>query len=174
MIDKLKAFFKVEPQEEGKKESFADRIKQLRDKCLDLIKKLDKQAQAIYIGLIVAMIILAPWLVGFFTMISLALEGQYSLSFAASQSAGQYMIIGLFPGLGLASTIFVYILGLGVMMLTIIIRSPDLSPISETDERGVNFAVDGTYGTAKWMSKDEAKKVFCVGDIRDATGYILG
>ena len=40
MIDKLKAFFKVEPQEEGKKESFADRIKQLRDKCLDLIKKL--------------------------------------------------------------------------------------------------------------------------------------
>lgn len=174
MIDKLKAFFKVEPQEEGKKESFADCIKQLRDKCLDLIKKLDKQAQAIYIGLIVAMIILAPWLVGFFTMISLALEGQYSLSFAASQSAGQYMIIGLFPGLGLASTIFVYILGLGVMMLTIIIRSPDLSPISETDERGVNFAVDGTYGTAKWMSKDEAKKVFCVGDIRDATGYILG
>lgn len=99
MIDKLKAFFKVEPQEEGKKESFADRIKQLRDKCLDLIKKLDKQAQAIYIGLIVAMIILAPWLVGFFTMISLALEGQYSLSFAASQSAGQYMIIGLFQDL---------------------------------------------------------------------------
>lgn len=173
ILDKLRAFFQEPDGREGK-ETFTERVRESKDKFSELVRRLDKQARAIYLGLVVALVVLAPWVVGFFTMISLAFDGMYSLGFAVSQSPLQYYVIGIFPGLGLGGTLFVIVLGLCIIMLTIIIRSPDLSPIAETDERGVSYAVDATYGSARWMSKKEAQKVYCVGDIKDATGYILG
>lgn len=173
ILSKLRAFFSEPPDQEGSL-SFSQRTKESKDKFIELVKRLDKQTKAIYMGIAIAVFLLTPWLVGFFTMISLALEGRYSFAFASSQSPLQYIIIGIFPGLGLGSTLFVYLLGACLIMLTIIIRSPDLSQIAETDERGVSYAVNATYGSARWMSKKEAAQVYCVGDIKDATGYILG
>lgn len=173
IFEKLRIFFS-DPSESEKKKTLKDRIDDYKERFSELVRKLDKQARAIYLGLVVALVILTPWTVGFFTMISLAFEDKYSLGFAVSQSPLQYYVIGIFPGLGLGGTLFAIILGLCIIMLTIIIRSPELSPIAETDERGVNYAVDATYGSARWMSKKEAEKVYCVGDIKNATGYILG
>lgn len=172
ILDKIRGFFSDSEEEGGL--SFAERMRSSRDKFGELVQRLDKQARAIYCGVLIALLVLTPWLVGFFKMISLAFEGMYSLGFAVSQSPAQYFVIGIFPGLGLGSTLFVYVLGVCIMMLTIIVRSPDLSPIAEIDERGVSYAVDATYGSARWMSKQEASQVYCVSDIKDATGYILG
>lgn len=149
-------------------------LKELRKRFAELVGKLDTMAKSVYIGLLTLVILLAPWLVGFFIMLNMGLNGTYSLPFALSQSPVRYMMIGLFPGVGLATTLGIYLLVILIMMATIIARSPELSPISETDDRGVSFAKDYSYGSAKWMSREEAEEKFTVAPIEDTEGYILG
>lgn len=174
MLDKLTAFFKVEQNDAKTKATAKDRFIELKGRFLTILKKLDAQGIAIYIGITILMLLLVPWLVGFFEMVGFGLEGKYTLAYATTQSVFEYMLIGICPGLGFGTTLLFYVLGFSVMAITIIIRSPALSPIAETDARGVDYAEKSTYGSARWMSRVEAEKVFQVGDISEATGYILG
>ena len=73
MLEKVRNFFS-EPDDEEGAVTFSKRAKDSKDKFLELVKRLDKQTRAIYIGIAVAVFALTPWIVGFFTMISLALD----------------------------------------------------------------------------------------------------
>ena len=53
-------------------------------------------------------------------------------------------------------------------------KNKDLDQVKMSDERGVDFAENGTYGTAEWLSKPNAKKIFEVGPIDNVSGVILG
>lgn len=50
----------------------------------------------------------------------------------------------------------------------------NLERVVATDERGVSFTDKGTYGTAKWMTKEGAKECYEVVPIEEANGIILG
>lgn len=49
----------------------------------------------------------------------------------------------------------------------------ELTSIKSTDSRQVDFAEKGTYGTAEWMTKEEAKEIYEVTEIDKARGVIL-
>lgn len=53
-------------------------------------------------------------------------------------------------------------------------KNDELYQIKGRDTRGVNFSEKGTYGTAEWMTRKEAKETFEVGHIDDVNGAILG
>ena len=42
------------------------------------------------------------------------------------------------------------------------------------DERGFKYSGNGTYGTARWMSKEEISKIFLLKDPKHSEGIILG
>lgn len=52
-------------------------------------------------------------------------------------------------------------------------KNSDLDHIKSRDERGVDYAEDGTYGTAEWMSRKEAEKTYEIGNIDKVEGVIL-
>ncbi len=60
---------------------------------------------------------------------------------------------------------------LGFMVLK---RMKSLDTIKHVDDRGVQYAKDGVYGTAELMTKEKAKQVFEVGNIDNAQGVVLG
>lgn len=137
-------------------------------------KSQDKQHLAMYSSIALIVLFLMPYIAGYTCMLSYAAEGRYPLGFAATLSFGRYYLIGLFSFRGLGITLFLYLLGWGIEYIIIAIQSKDLNPIAETDERGVAFSADGTYGTARWMDKETAKEVFEIDDIGNVDGYILG
>ena len=53
-------------------------------------------------------------------------------------------------------------------------RNGELDAIKGTDDRGVNYSQAGTYGTAEWMSREDAAKEYEITHIDKATGVILG
>lgn len=65
----------------------------------------------------------------------------------------------------------VLIAGIGWLIMR---KNNDLDQVEELDSRGVGYARDGTYGTARWMSPKEAKKEYEIGPIDQVTGVILG
>jgi len=53
-------------------------------------------------------------------------------------------------------------------------KSSDLDATASVDERGMRVSTEGTYGTADWMSKEEAKKTYEVCSAAESNGTILG
>ena len=160
-MDKIRSFF-IEFFQKRKKE------------ILQWAKGQDKQFLSICIAIATLILLLGPYIGGYACMLSYAAEGRYSLGFAATLSMGRYYLIGCFSLRGLGITLFFYLLGFGLEYIIISLRSKALNPVAETDERGVKYSHDGTYGTARWMDKDTAKKTFEVNDISAVDGYILG
>lgn len=63
---------------------------------------------------------------------------------------------------------------LGGVAWLVIHQNKELEQIKEQDERGVDYSEKGTYGTAEWMSREEAEKEYEIGPIDDVSGVILG
>ena len=70
------------------------------------------------------------------------------------------------------SFIFIGIILVFVMVLFLSVNKKNYTKTD--DERGVHFMGQGTHGTAEWMSKDRAKEVFTVTDIRSTNEVVYG
>ena len=65
----------------------------------------------------------------------------------------------------------------GVILISFFVLSFSVNRKNYTkgdDERGVHFMGQGTHGTAEWMSKERAKEVFTVTDIRSTSEVVYG
>ena len=85
----------------------------------------------------------------------------------------QYIYNAFHTPVGKVMTTFFAILNFVITIILIKI-SVDDDNIKGNDVRGVNYSKDGTYGTAEFMPKEEAKKIFEVGSINNVEGVILG
>lgn len=67
------------------------------------------------------------------------------------------------------------ITGIILLLAAIMMKNNgELNAIKGVDDRGVNYAEAGTYGTAEWMSRKEAAEEYEIGHIDDVRGVILG
>lgn len=70
--------------------------------------------------------------------------------------------------------IVVSLIALTIVYLLISKAGSNLTKVKSTDERNVDYSTDGTYGTAEWMTRDEAETCYEIMPINDANGIILG
>lgn len=161
-------------REGEEKKSLMEILKSLPENAKELWNRLDRMTKMVFAAIAVFLFLGTPIISGYFKMFSMALKGAYTLHFATSQSVLRYFLIGIAPFYGLGKTLIGYIIEAIIMGVAIAMRAPELNPIAESDDRGVDYAEKGTYGTAHWMSRKEAEAVYTIGNIKDATGYILG
>lgn len=84
----------------------------------------------------------------------------------------KYFVAAIFTLRGwLGILIFAAVIGLLLFVLSR--RNSELSSIKNSDSRKVDFSEKGTYGTAEWMTEEEAKKVYEITHIDKARGVIL-
>lgn len=175
MKDKINALLdRILGKQGERKKTPKEILESLVESAQELWDRLDRMTKGVFMGVGVFMLLITPIATGYITMFSMALDGRYTLPFAMSQNLFRYFLIGLMPFVGLGKTLIAYAIEFLIMGGIIAIRSPDLNPIAESDDRGVDYAEKGTYGTAHWMSRKEAEDVYAIGNIKDATGYILG
>lgn len=61
----------------------------------------------------------------------------------------------------------------GAVLWLVSRKNTELTSIKNTDSRKVDFSEKGTYGTAEWMTEEEAKEVYEITNIDNARGVIL-
>lgn len=74
----------------------------------------------------------------------------------------------LSEGKGLTAILFLILAGI---FLAALLRNDPRNYVVQKDERGVNWLANGTFGTSRWMSEQEAEQVFRVEDIRKTTDF---
>lgn len=74
----------------------------------------------------------------------------------------------LSEGKGLTAILFLILAGI---FLAAVLRNDPRNYVVQKDERGVNWLANGTFGTSRWMSEQEAERVFRVEDIRKTTDF---
>lgn len=74
----------------------------------------------------------------------------------------------LSEGKGLTAILFLILAGI---ILAAVLRNDPRNYVVQKDERGVNWLANGTFGTSRWMSEQEAEQVFRVEDIRKTTDF---
>lgn len=74
----------------------------------------------------------------------------------------------LSEGKGLTAILFLILAGI---FLAAVLRNDPRNYVVQKDERGVNWLANGTFGTSRWMSEQEAEQVFRVEDIRKTTDF---
>lgn len=174
-LDRLKALFGLADEniDGPDKKTMMDHI---RIGIENMKKWYNKQPGMIKAGLTIAaalILVLGAYLSGYYTVIKMILGKELSWGQATSMPFMRYIMFGLLTLRGLPVTLFFYILGFGIMVIAIVTRSPDLDFIDVVDEAGTIHSNKGTYGTAKFMTKEEAKQVYSVAPIEDQTGYVL-
>lgn len=116
--------------------------------------------------------IIALYCAGFLATLKLAIDEGTGLVSALEQPIHIYLWNGVTTPMGIGAFVLFLALFAGVAFL-ISHQNKDLNQIKESDERGVDFSSKGVYGTAGWMSKEEAKKVYEITHIDDVRGVIL-
>ena len=61
----------------------------------------------------------------------------------------------------------------GAVLWLVSRKNTELTSVKNTDLRKVDFSEKGTYGTAEWMTEEEAKEVYEITNIDNARGVIL-
>lgn len=171
MSEKISSFFK---KAKTNKKGIGNILKGCWDNLKDLFHQLTPHERAVIITISTLIILFGPALIGYFQLIFMALDenSSFSLATAMQQDFFRYLIVGWTVGLPITLTIFILV---GMLLSTfVIMRAPELSQIAEVDENGVAYAKKSTYGTARWLSREEAETVYDIGNINNATGYILG
>lgn len=69
---------------------------------------------------------------------------------------------------------FVVVFVVSILIYFLLNRDNLLAQVKESDSRGIDFAEKGTYGTAEWLNKKDAKKTYEIGNIDAVRGVILG
>lgn len=108
-------------------------------------------------------------------VVSLIPAGFIAAVFAGEWDAGFFrkLVLSITTGYGIISTL-IFAAAITVVIVLLSRKNTDLNSAKEVDDRGMITSNAGTYGTAEWMSEDEAKKVYEVGPVEDVTGTILG
>lgn len=75
--------------------------------------------------------------------------------------------------IGIATNTVVSV-GLLLVLFMLSQKNEDLNAVKAVDERGVAISTVGTYGTAEWMDRETAEKVYEVASIENANGTVLG
>lgn len=89
----------------------------------------------------------------------------------ASYWRGLFLVFTTLPGLGCTAVLAAIVT---IVCAILSKKNKDLNGTFEVDERGVAFSEDGSYGTARWMSKETAQQVYEVCRVEDCNGTILG
>ena len=108
-------------------------------------------------------------------VVSLIPAGFIAAVFAGEWDAGFFrkLFLSITTGYGIISTL-IFTAAITFVIVLLSRKNTDLNSAKEVDDRGMITSNAGTYGTAEWMSEDEAKKVYEVGPVEDVTGTILG
>lgn len=108
-------------------------------------------------------------------VVSLIPAGFIAAVFAGEWDAGFFrkLVLSITTGYGIISTL-IFAAAITFVIVLLSRKNTDLNSAKEVDDRGMITSNAGTYGTAEWMSEDEAKKVYEVGPVEDVTGTILG
>ncbi len=80
---------------------------------------------------------------------------------------------GLFSWKCLVCSIILSLI-VGVLIMSKCRCSYEPNPVAYQDERGVSFLEAGTYGTSRWMTTEEARKRFQVGNIENVSNTVYG
>ncbi len=108
-------------------------------------------------------------------LVSLFPAGCIAKVFVGEWNAGllRGFVLALTTGYGIV-TALVFACAITFIIIRFSVNNTDLNATKEVDDRGVATSMAGTYGTARWMSETEAKKVYEVGPVENVTGTILG
>lgn len=108
-------------------------------------------------------------------VVSLIPAGFIAAVFAGEWDAGFFrkLVLSITTGYGIISTL-IFAAAITVVIVLLSRKNTDLNSAKEVDDRGMITSNAGTYGTAEWMSEEEAQKVYEVGPVEDVTGTILG
>lgn len=85
-----------------------------------------------------------------------------------------FYIFKAFTSLNGIITIFLLLGAMAGLAFVLLRKNSELNVIKGIDSRGVNYSEAGTYGTAEWMSRKEAKEEYEIGHIDNVRGVILG
>ncbi|MGN1389063.1 MAG: type IV secretory system conjugative DNA transfer family protein, partial [Bulleidia sp.] len=66
---------------------------------------------------------------------------------------------------------FILFLILTTVFIVLLFRNDPRNYVVQKDERGVSWLANGTFGTSRWMSEQEAEQVFRVENIRKTTDF---
>lgn len=117
-----------------------------------------------------ALLLVGAYLAGFFSSI---VDPNLSITEKIDQNFFQYAIRGVTTKTGFM--LLVALIAVAILMTLLLAKhNGELDVIKERDVRGVNFSESGTYGTAEWLSKKEAKQEYEIGHIDNVRGTILG
>lgn len=108
-------------------------------------------------------------------IVSLLPAGFFAAFMVGEWSAGLFRMLKLSvtTSYGLAIAL-IFAFALTFVAAMIFRKNMDLNGAKEIDDRGMITSNAGTYGTAEWMSEEEAKQVYEVGPVEKVTGTILG
>lgn len=84
-----------------------------------------------------------------------------------------YLLTGIFSIAGWLYTLLLFLV-ITVVVMVLKKKNGELDAIKGTDDRGVNYSQAGTYGTAEWMSREQAAQEYEITNIDKAQGVILG
>lgn len=116
----------------------------------------------------IALALFSLYLAGFIVMIQ-----KESLPYTMMQSPLMHFVAGI---TSIRGWLYALIFGGVVSGIAFIVlrKNGELDVIKGSDSRGVDYSSKGTYGTAEWMSRKEAKEEYEICHIDDARGVILG
>ena len=128
---------------------------------LEEFKKLDaKRQKKIYIFL------------GVDFLISAYISGIFSFHFKGIGLITN-ILYGLMPFSGLGRTIIFATL-IGLFAIFVLYREGLINPVVTEDENGVKYLQDSTFGSARFMSKEQAQQTYSVGDIMNVFEDVYG
>lgn len=116
----------------------------------------------------IALALFSLYLAGFIVMIQ-----KESLPYTMMQSPLMHFVAGI---TSIRGWLYALVFGGVVSGIAFIVlrKNGELDVIKGSDSRGVDYSSKGTYGTAEWMSRKEAKEEYEICHIDDARGVILG
>lgn len=137
-----------------------------------LLKKSKKRTVALAIGGILSLFI-ATYTAGYFVIMQELAESGAGIGKAFGLPFWRYPLATF---TSLRGWLYLLITGgvLGCVAWLVVYQNRELAQIKGQDERGVDYSEKGTYGTAEWMSREEAEKEYEIGPIDDVSGVILG
>ena len=108
-------------------------------------------------------------------IVSLLPAGFFAAFMVGEWSAGllRMLRLSVTTSYGLAIAL-IFAFALTFVAAMVFRKNMDLNGAKEIDDRGMITSNAGTYGTAEWMSEEEAKQVYEVGPVEKVTGTILG
>ena len=125
------------------------------------------------IAIFVLLVLAVGYVSGVFGSMSIASKQTGSAMNAFHYPIWKIIAVGLFTPQGWKCIIVIAVI-VAVLGFFITRTRRGSLMLKTTDERGVDYSAVGTYGTAEWMTYQQAKEDYEIGEIEDVKGIILG